>query len=143
MLFSSHPRGHRLGVKFVSIIYGSGIRSRPSGSSIVRSLALVRSYLGLFSFVPTFIFSYFILLYYYDSCVCFFLLIHNYCSHALGILCGIHTSCIWSPFPVVHGRWSLIFWSLRIMLVTWKKTALNLLEIILIICTSCNKLAFQ
>ena len=26
--------------------------------------------------------------------LCFFLLIHPYCSHARGILCGIHASCI-------------------------------------------------
>ena len=43
------------------------------------------------------------------SCVCFFLLFHPCCSHARGILCGIHTLCMGSPFPAVHARLSLIF----------------------------------
>ena len=28
---------------------------------------------------------------------------------ARGILCGIHTSCIGSPFPTVLTKWSLVF----------------------------------
>ena len=78
-------------------------------SSIVKSLALVRSCSGLFlSYCPRPFLLHFILLFYYYSCVCFFLL-YTYCSHARGILCGMHTPCIWSPFPTVYAKWSLVF----------------------------------
>ena len=38
----------------------------------------------------------------YYSGVCFFLLFHSCCSHARGILCEIHNSCMGSPFPIVY-----------------------------------------
>ena len=44
--------------------------------------------------------------------VCSFLLFHPWCSHARGILCRIHTSCMGSPFPIVHTKLSLLFRSL-------------------------------
>ena len=43
------------------------------------------------------------------SGVCFFLMLHPCCSNARGILCGIHTPCMRSPFPAVHAKWSLVF----------------------------------
>ena len=80
-----------------------------SGNPIVRSLALVRPCLGHFppysAHVPFLDFSYYSLLYmilvYASPC----------CSHARGILCGIHTSIVESPFSIVHAKWSLVFWS--------------------------------
>ena len=78
-----------------------------SRNSIVRSLALVSSCLGLFPFVPPFLSSRFLTILHY-SCVCFFLLLHPYRFHARDVLCGIHTSCICSPFPIVQADWSLV-----------------------------------
>ena len=113
---------------------------------MVRSLALVRSCLRRFLFVPTFLSSRFIATPLHYSCVCFFLLLHLRCFHARGILCEIHTLCIGSPFflnifltcsvpleirinffittsttrdlpfPILHAEWSLVFWYFRIML---------------------------
>ena len=60
------------------------------------------------SFLP-----YFLLLLYCVSCVCFFLFFHPCYSHVRGILCGIHTSCMISPFPTVYAKWSLEFWSVN------------------------------
>ena len=57
---------------------------------------------------PTFLFH---ISYYYVSYVCSFLLFHPCCSHARGILCGIHTSCMGSPLSVVHAKWCLAFLS--------------------------------
>ena len=33
-------------------------------------------------------------------------------SHARDILCGIHTPCMRSSFPVVYAKWSFVFWVL-------------------------------
>ena len=64
----------------------------------------------LFLFVPTFLsFKFLTKLYYYYSYVCPFLLHHFCCSHARGILCGIHTPCMGSPLPAGYTRWSLEF----------------------------------
>ena len=72
----------------------------------------LQSWLGLvWNFSPSCprsFFPYFILL---------FLLFRPCCSRARGILCGIHTPCMGSPFPAVHAEQSLVFWSFRIMLV--------------------------
>ena len=56
------------------------------------------------SFLP-----YFILLFNYYSCVCFFLFLHSRRFHARDILCGIHTPCTGSPLPASYTRWSLVF----------------------------------
>ena len=62
----------------------------------------------------------------YYSRVCFFLLLHPGCSHVRGILCGIHTPCMGSLFPIVCAELSLIvFLSFWIMLSRWVRTALN------------------
>ena len=29
------------------------------------------------------------------------------------VLCGIHILCMGSPFPIVHAKWSLVFWSVN------------------------------
>ena len=50
----------------------------------------------------------FILLLCYFSYVCFLLMFHPCCSHARGILCGIHTS-----LSIVHAKSSLVFRSLN------------------------------
>ena len=36
---------------------------------------------------------------------------HPCCSHARGILCEIHTSCMGVPFPTVYAKWSTVFQS--------------------------------
>ena len=71
---------------------------------------------------------YFLLLSCYYSCVCFFLLLHPNCSHARGILCGIHTSCMWSLFPTAHAKWYVVFRSVNNSY--WPKSALSLVQII-------------
>ena len=56
------------------------------------------------------------------SCSCFTLTVpmcEVYCVH------GIHTSCMGSPFSIVHAEWSLAFWSFWIMRKRWVRTALN------------------
>ena len=115
---------HRLGYRLVSqLVYRWQRNSRSSESSIARSFSLARPCLGLFPFiVPTFSPFKFHLFYYY-SCVCFFLLLHLYCSHTRGYththlhtpthldtqtLTQTHTGT-GSPFPSVHAKWSLIF----------------------------------
>ena len=69
--------------------------SRPSGSCIVRSSAIIKPYLGLFPLIlPTF----------------FHLIFHT--NRLLGLFhtcCVIHTPCMGSPFPTVYARWSLVF----------------------------------
>ena len=81
------------------------IESCPSGCCIVRFLELVRPCLRIFPLIVSHSFLlYFILLFYYDSCVCFLLLCHHYSSHARGIPCEKHTSCMGSSFPVVPTR---------------------------------------
>ena len=64
-----------------------GLPHRPSGGSIVRSLALARPYLGIVSplLCPSSIPPYFILLFSYYCCACVFLLHRPWCSHAQGI----------------------------------------------------------
>ena len=54
-------------------------------------------------------FHIFLLLFCYYSCVCFLLLLHPRCSHARGILCGIHTSCMGSAFAASHTTRCLVF----------------------------------
>ena len=92
---------HRLGQLILSDLWYS--KSRPSGKIIARSSAFVSLYLGR-SFLPDVL-----LLPCYYSCVCFFLLFHLCCSHALGILCRIHTSSMGALFPIVYAKWSLVF----------------------------------
>ena len=41
--------------------------------------------------------------------VCFFNLLHPYCYHARGILCGVYTSCMGSLILIVHAEWSHVF----------------------------------
>ena len=83
---------------------------RPSWSFKVRSLALVRPCLGLSPLqCPCSLPPYFVLLFYYDSSACFFLLLYPSCSHVCGILWTIHTSCTGSHFLIVHAKWSLVF----------------------------------
>ena len=56
-------RGHRLGYRLGQLVSQSHLwqgESRPSGNSICRSLALVRSCLGHFLFIPTFFSSIFL-----------------------------------------------------------------------------------
>ena len=69
------------------------------------------------------------MLVYYYSCVCFFLLLHSCCSHARGILRGIHTLCMGSLFPIVHAKWYNVLRSFRTTSY-WTKTALNFVKII-------------
>ena len=82
---------------------------RPSGSSIVRSLALVGPCLGLFLFVPAFLSSrFFATLLLLLLCLFLPLVSHPCCCHARGILCGMHTSCMGSPYPIFHAKWPLV-----------------------------------
>ena len=87
-----------------------------SESSIGRFVTLVMPCLEPFPFVSTFLSSRFhtTLLHYF--CVCFFLLLHSWCSHARGILCEDHT-----PFPIAHAKWSF-----KIMLCRIKKDCFKL-----------------
>ena len=101
-----HRLVYRLG-QFVSLIYGRETRV-PQGAPQVdlqRQIGLVWDFLPScpLSFLP-----YFILLFNYYSCVCFFLLFHPCCSHARGILCGIHTSCMGSALPIVYAEWIML-----------------------------------
>ena len=70
---------------------------------------LVRSCLRLSPPCPLSFVLYFVLLYCHDSCVCLLLLFHPFCFRVRGILYGIHTSCMGSPFYAVHTKWSLAF----------------------------------
>ena len=45
----------------------------------------------------------------YYSCVCCILLFYPHFSHAQGILCGMNTSLMGSPFPIVHAKWFFFF----------------------------------
>ena len=99
--------------------------SRPSRSSIGRSLALVRPCLGLFPFVPTFLPSIFLTILLHYSRICFFLLLHPSCCYARSILWGIHTPCMGAPFPAVRAKWSRVFLSFWIVFSRWVRTALN------------------
>ena len=86
----------------------------------------VRCCLGLFTLiVPTFL-TYIVVLFFCYSCVCFFLLSHSCCSHARGTLCGMHTPCMGSLFPIVHAEWSHVSWSFRIMLCCAEKDSFKL-----------------
>ena len=92
----------------VSLIFGSGTiySQRPSWSSTVIGPL---SWLGLVcDFSPScprlFLPDFLILSCYYSGvCFCFFLLFHSYYSHARGILSGLHTSCMGSPFLIAIG----------------------------------------
>ena len=64
-----------------------------------------RIFLGLFSSVPTFLSSRFLT----TLLRLFFCLLHLCYSHVRGILCGMHTSCMGSLFPIVHAKLSLVF----------------------------------
>ena len=94
--------------------------SRPSRSSIARSLALVNLIWDFSPPCPCFFLPDFLKFSHY-FCVCFFLLLHPCCSHTRGILCGIHTSCMGSPF---HAEWSLVIF-LGITRKRLIRTALN------------------
>ena len=51
-----------------------------------------------------------------------------YYSHARGILCGIHTTCMGSPFPAHHAEWSFrSFVLFLIMIVSVFNAALYIL----------------
>ena len=106
-------RSHRLSYKLgqlVSLIYCRGIRD-PRGAQWIDPQRQIGLVWDVSPSCPRSSFPYFILLYYYDSCICFFLLFHPCCSHARGTLFEIHTSCMESPFPAVHTKWSLVFQS--------------------------------
>ena len=77
-------RSLSLGYSHYCLIYDRG-DSRLAGSSIVRFLTLVMACLSSFPFMPTFL-PVFLLFLYYNSGVCFFLLLDT--------------------------RWSLVFWCL-------------------------------
>ena len=84
----------------------------PSESSIGRSLPLVRLCLGIFPFVPKFLFFPDFLLLVLFFCLLLPLaspLLFGACSHARSILCEIHTLCMRSPFPIVHAEWFHVF----------------------------------
>ena len=80
------------------------IKGKDNFLADVLSLAIIRSFLGLFSSGPRSFLPYFVLLYYYDSSV-YFLLFHPCCSHVQGTLYGIHTSGMGSPSlqPILDG----------------------------------------
>ena len=99
-----------------------------ASSSIGRSLALVWSCLAFFLFVPTFLSSMFHTAI-TTIVVCFSLLFHTCFSHAWGILCGIHTSCMGSPFTVVHADPE---WFRMTVLCCVEKKCLKLTKIIII-----------
>ena len=106
-------RSHRLGHRLVSLIYCRETRV-PRGALQVdpqRQSGLVWDF--SFSYPRSFL-PYFMQLSYYSG-VYFFFLFHTCCSHARGILCGIHTSFMGSSFLIGHAKWSLIFWSFQIM----------------------------
>ena len=65
------------------------------------SLALVRSCLRFFLFVPTLL-SYI----FHATLLLLFLCLLSLDSLLLFILCAIHTSCMGSPFPIVHAKCS-------------------------------------
>ena len=73
----------------------------------------------------------FLLLFHYYCAVCFFLLLHPCCSHVWGILCGKHTACMISQFPIIYAKWSLVFQSFTMSL-QWLKTSLSLIYIYII-----------
>ena len=99
------------------------------------SLALVRSCLGLCPLqCPLSFLLYFKLLVYYYSGVCFILLLHLCSFHAQGILCGIHTTCMRSPFLIFHAKWTLVFLSLATFSQRLK-TVLNLVYNVTIDCS--------
>ena len=79
------------------------------GSSIVRSSALVRPYLGRFPFIES------------TTLPSIF---HSCGFHARGVLCGMHTSCLVSPFLIVYAKWSLVFRSVETTLY-WLKAAFS------------------
>ena len=99
------PRGLQIRLQFRLVtqfyLHTRQEDSHPSGSCIVRSLALIRHCLGLFLFAPAILSSRFLITITLVSASCF--------SHAPGILCEIHTSCMESPLPVGYTRWALIF----------------------------------
>ena len=71
------------------------------------------------SFLPNFLLlSRIILVSVSSSCF-----MHPCCSYALGILCGIHTPCMGSPFPVVRAKWFFVFRSVNNSY--WPKTVLS------------------
>ena len=109
-------------VRLVSLIYGRGTRGAPQVDPQRYSQALFGTFL-LRTHVLFFQISYYSN---YYSCVCFILLFHSCCSHARGILCGILTSCMGSPFPIVNAEWSHVFWSFRIMLCRVEKDCFKL-----------------
>ena len=70
-------------------------------------LVLVRPCLGhFFLIVPTFLSSIFHTTLFFIILVSVFFLLHPCCFRAQGILCGIHTSCMGAPVPIVHAKWS-------------------------------------
>ena len=77
----------------------------PSVSSIGRSVALIRP---CSDFSPLIVPTSFHISYYSSTIilVCSYLLLHSCCSHALGILCETHSSCMGSPFHTVNTRCS-------------------------------------
>ena len=91
------PRGPQ--IRLVSLIYGRGTRTS-WGFSIVRSLALVQALFGTFPPYCAHV----------HSCVCSYLILHLCCSHARGIQCGIHSSCMASLFPAVPCISGTLLW---------------------------------
>ena len=107
-------RGHRLGCRLGLNLFWSmvkGVATLGKRNSY-KSSALVSLCIGLFFLVPTFL-SCRPLAAIFLSCICFFLLLHPFCSHARGILCGIHTTYVGSPFPIVYAKWSLVLRSVN------------------------------
>ena len=85
-----------LKVRLVSLIYGR-----------VYDI-VVRPCLELFPSFPRSFLPDFILLFYYDSCVCFFLLLFPYAKYTVWDTHLVHGIPV-RPFPIVHAEWSLVF----------------------------------
>ena len=103
-LFCPQEPQIRLQVGFVSWSNLWQRDSHPSGSSIVRSLALgvLSSPSCPHSFLPYLLLLLLLLL-------CLHLPLASCSSHARGIFCGIHPRCMRSPFHIAHAKWSLVF----------------------------------
>ena len=73
---------------------------------------------------PLSFFPYFLLLSYNYPGV-FLLLSPPCCSHAQGVLCGLHTSCMGSPFPIYYTKWSPLYFSLSGLYFVFEKWVLS------------------
>ena len=132
-VINSCPKGHGFGYRLSQLVYsmvgGLAFLGELNSYSLNASQALFGTY-PLRAHVPFFQISCYSLALFL---VCFFLLLHPYCSHARGILCGINTSSMGSPFPIVHAEWCLVFQSFRIMLCCVEKDCFKQTKIMILI----------